>query len=398
VTATHGVARPGTARAAHKLPTISFVVAAYNEEAAIGECVRSLLAQDYPAERIEVAVVDGGSTDRTREIVAAIAAVDPRVKLLANPARIAASAFNIGVAATTGELISLASAHSRTDPDYAAVLADAFRMSGAALVGGSDNALPGGPGAMAQAIARAASSPLGLGSAKAHYSSQPGWIDTAHPGAYRRELFAEIGGFDESLVRNQDDELHLRARLAGHRMWFEPRLHSRCQTRATLRALWRQYFQYGWWRAITVHKHRRVASARHLAPAALVAGLAAGPVLAAAAGGRRRLLLGLWAGGAGAWAGLLALAGWRERGAPPGVARRVPVAVAYLHLAYGTGFWNGVAHLVRRSLRRQQGPARPPRRSGGHRAASDRAPDEQGGVTKGPQARRRRASAFVQSG
>jgi succinoglycan biosynthesis protein ExoA len=98
-----------------------------------------------------------------------------------------------------------------------------------------------------------------------------------------------------------------------------------------------------------VQKHKRIVSPRHLAPAALVAGLAAGPMLAAAP--RRRLLLRLWAGGAAAWAGLLALAGWRERTAPLGVARRVPVAVACLHVAYGAGFWSAVAHLVRRSVR-----------------------------------------------
>ncbi len=331
-------------------PTISFVVAALDEEAAIGACVRSLLDQDYPADRIEVAVVDGGSRDRTREVVAAMAAADPRVRLLHNPARIAAGAFNVGVAGTTGSLISLASAHSRTDPQYAAVLAEAFRTSGAALVGGRmDAAVEPGAGPMAEAIVRATSSPLGLGSARHHYSIRPGWVDTAFPGAYRRELFDEIGGFDESLVRNQDDELHLRARLAGHRMWFEPRLRSRYRPRHELRRLWRQYYQYGWWRAVTVHKHRRVVSPRHLAPAALVAGLAAGPVLLAARP-RRRLLVP-WAGGAAAWLALLAAAGVRERGAPPGVAARVPAAVACLHLAYGAGFWGGAAHLVRRSAR-----------------------------------------------
>lgn len=340
----------GPARTETDLPTISFVVAALNEEATIEACVRSLLDQHYPGERLEVAVVDGGSGDRTRQIVAAMAAKDPRVRLLHNPARIAPSAFNIGIAGTTGSLISLASAHSRTDPNYATLLADAFHRSGASLVGGrmdAEAAPDAGP--MADAIVRATSSPLGLGSAKHHYSNEAGWVDTAFPGAYRRELLAEIGGFDESLVRNQDDELHLRARLAGHPMWFEPRLRSRYRPRRNLRLLWRQYYQYGWWRAATVHKHRRVVSPRHVAPAALVAGLAAGPVLAVAA--RHHPAVGrLWLGGAAAWAALLGLAGWRERGGGGAVASRVPAAVACLHVAYGAGFWAGAAHLVRRAL------------------------------------------------
>jgi GT2 family glycosyltransferase len=337
-------------RGAAELPSIAFVVAALDEESAIEGCVRSLLAQDYPPDRIEVAVVDGGSTDRTREIVAAVAAADPRVRLLDNPRRIAASAFNIGVAATGSALVSLASAHSRTEPGYAAALAEAFACSGAALVGGRMDAVADGPDGpadpMAQAIVRATSSPLGLGSARHHYSDRAGWVDTAFPGAYRRELFAEIGGFDESLVRNQDDELHLRARLAGHRMWFEPRLRSRYRPRRDLPALWRQYHQYGWWRAVTVHKHRRVVSARHLAPAALVAWLAAGPVVLVLAGRRGPALA--WAAGPVAWAGLLAVSGWRERDGPPGTAARVPAAVGCLHLAYGTGFWAGAGHLLRR--------------------------------------------------
>ena len=205
-------------------PTISFVVATLNEEDMIEACLWSLLNQRYPADRIEVAVVDGGSTDRTREVIERMASGDPRIRLLHNPARIAPHAFNIGVAQTTGGLISLQSAHGTADPDYAAVLASAFRTSGAALVGGKNEAAAGvNASSMAAAIVRATSSPLGLGSARHHYSDKPGWVDTAL-GAYRRDLFGEIGGFDESLVRNQDDEFHLRARLAGYRMWFEPKL------------------------------------------------------------------------------------------------------------------------------------------------------------------------------
>jgi succinoglycan biosynthesis protein ExoA len=333
-------------------PTISFVVATLNEEHTIEDCLRSLLNQRYPAERIEVAVVDGGSTDRTREVVARMVSDDPRIRLLHNPAGIAPHAFNIGVTQTTGKLISLQSAHGTADPDYAAVLASAFRTSGAALVGGREEAAAGvNASPMAEAIVRATSSPLGLGSARYHYSDKPGWVDTASPGAYRRDLFDEIGGFDESLVRNQDDEFHLRARLAGHRMWFEPRLRTSYRPRRTLRALWRQYFEYGWWRSVTLLKHRRVASVRHLVPAMLVAGLASGPVLAAVAPRRRRWVGQVWAGGVAAWLAVLVASTIRECNDSPRIALRVPVAVACLHLAYGVGFWRGLLFRAARSGR-----------------------------------------------
>ena len=148
-------------------------------------------------------------------------------------------------------------------------------------------------------------------------------MDTAFPGAYRRELFALIGGFDETLVRNQDDDLHLRARLAGHPMWFEPRLRSTYRPRRTLGRLWSQYYQYGWWRAVTDPQ----APAGGLAPAP-------GPGRAGGRAGRAARCWPRWpAGAAGwppergsaaslAWAAVLALAGWRERGAPRGVAVR----------------------------------------------------------------------------
>jgi succinoglycan biosynthesis protein ExoA len=322
--------------------SIAFVVATLNEEKAIHGCVRSLLDQEYPPEKIEVVIVDGGSTDRTRAIVSGLAASDARVKLADNPRRIAATAFNIGIAATTSDVVSLVSAHSTTDPDYARILDDAFHRSGASLVGGRSRAATDvAAGPMAEAIVRATTSPLGQGPAHHRYSDRPGWVDTAFPGAYRRELLVELGGFDESLVRNQDDELNLRARLAGHRMWYEPCLRSNYQPRLTLRALWRQYYQYGWWRWATVRKHGRVASARHLVPAALVAGLAVGPLVAVVAP-QRRLVATAWVGGLATWLAVLLIAGWRERDSRPAVAARVPTVVACLHLSYGCGFWHAV--------------------------------------------------------
>ncbi|WP_433788354.1 glycosyltransferase family 2 protein [Actinomycetospora sp. CA-101289] len=322
---------------------MAFVVATLNEERSVEHCVRSLLTQDYRDGAIEVVVVDGGSTDRTRSIVSSLTAEDPRVRLVSNPGRIAASAFNLGIEHTTAELISLVSGHGSADPDYARTLVETFTSTGAALVGGRMVAeADPADGPMAQAIARAMGSPLGQGPSYQHYGERAGWVDTAFPGAYRRDLIDEIGGFDEALVRNQDDELHLRARLAGYPMWFEPRLRSRYRPRADLRSLWSQYHQYGWWRWATLRKHGRVASFRHLIPAALVAGLAGGPALAVAVP-RSRLVAGAWAGGALSWLALLVVAGWAERDHGTHVAARVPVAMGCLHLAYGAGFWRAVA-------------------------------------------------------
>lgn len=322
--------------------SIAFVVAALNEERTIYGCVRSLLDQDYPAEKIEVVVVDGGSTDRTRAIVSDLAASDARVRLVDNPRRIAAAAFNIGIAETASDVVSLVSAHSTTDADYAHILDEAFRTSGASLVGGrSNSAADSADGVMAEAIVRATTSPLGQGPAYHRYSDRAGWVDTAFPGAYRRELLVELDGFDESFVRNQDDELNLRARLAGHTMWFEPRLRSNYRPRRTLKTLWTQYYQYGWWRWATLRKHGRVASARHLVPAALVAGLAGGPLLVLAVPSRRSAAL-IWIGGLTAWVAVLGVAGWRERDSGLGLSARVAAAVGCLHLGYGVGFWHAV--------------------------------------------------------
>lgn len=324
-----------------ELPVVSFVVATLNEQQRIGECLSSLLEQDYPADRIQIAIVDGGSTDRTRELVQDAADRDPRVRLLDNPGRIAAVAFNIGIGATTGDIVSLVSAHSRTDPSYARQLAQAFKVTGAGVVGGRAVARPSADTATAGAIVRAMSSPFGVGNAQFRHGETPGWVDTAFPGAYRRSLFEQIGSFDERLVRNQDDELHLRARRAGHGVWFDPAIRTVYYPRATLTQAFGQYVDYGRWRWVTILEHRRVACSRHLAPAALTLSFVlAGLGRPAPAGLRRGARLAV----AGSYGAVLAAAVVREgrRGAPCRELAALPAAVTTLHLGYGVGFWRGV--------------------------------------------------------
>ena len=326
-------------------PLLSFVVATWQEAAFIGPCLDRLLAQDVDGE-IEVLVVDGGSTDGTRDLVKRVASGDGRVRLLDNPARVAPAAFNIGIAASRGRLVSLIGAHSLPQLDYARRLVGDFEESGAWLVGGRAVSEPAVEGPVAAGIARAMASPLGVGGATFRLSDTPCWAETGFPGAYRRALFDEIGTFDEVLVRNQDDDLHLRARLAGHRLWYDPALATVYHPRSTFPALWRQYDDYGYWRWATLVKHRRLASSRQAAPGALVAGLLGGAVL----GVRSRRLRALWAGGAAAWLVVLVAAAQRERrgGADPATAAAAAAAVGTMHLAYGTGFWRGAGSALRR--------------------------------------------------
>lgn len=321
-------------------PRVSIVVATLDEATHIVACLESLLAQDYSPDRLEVVVVDGGSRDATKTLVAEIARRDARVRLLDNPRRIAAAAFNIGIGASSGEIVSLASAHAELAADYVSRLVHAFEFSGAALVGGQALARAGQDDIMARAIVRAMSSPYGVGNSRFRYSTHPCWTDTAFPGAYQRWLFDCIDAFDEALVRNQDDDLHLRARTAGYRMWYDPGLISYYTPRSRLRALSRQYLDYGRWRAATLRKHRRVASARQLAPGVFVGSLVAG-ALAAPSSRRVRQLLACELASYGC---LVAVGIGREvcRGCPPGEAALVGVALPSLHLNYGVGFWLGL--------------------------------------------------------
>jgi succinoglycan biosynthesis protein ExoA len=317
-------------------PNVAYVVATYNEERRIGDCLAALLAQDYPGDRLEVIVVDGGSADGTQDVVRRIAATDRRVSVRENPRRIAAVAFNIGARATEADIVSLMSAHAVVDPGYTRELVRAFGESGARLVGGRMVAVSEGGTAWEEAIRRATSSPFGLGNAAFHYSEEPKWVDTAFPGAYQRSLLEELGGFDESLVRNQDDDLHLRARLRGHRMWFDPALECSYHPRSTLAALWRQYFEYGFWRAATLRKHRRFASWRHAVPPLFTAAVAGGAIFPV------RPVRRLWALTLAAYGGVLAAGAARER-VPSRESARMAAAMAVLHVAYGSGFWAGLA-------------------------------------------------------
>lgn len=320
-------------------PTVSVVVPVKNEETFIEVCLASVLAQDYAEDRVEILLVDGMSTDRTRELAVAVLAehlADGRARILDNPRGIAPTAMNIGIDASAGEVIVRIDGHTTVRTDYVRRCVEVLQRTGSQCVGGGIRTL--GRGAVGRAIAAAQSSRFGVGGVAFRTGrSAAGPVDTVPFGAYPREVFTCIGDFDAELVRNQDDELNFRLQQAGGTVWFEPSISTDYFSAATLRRLWRQYYQYGQYKIRVAQKRRGFASVRHVVPAGFVVTAAASVLLALARREPRWAFatLGPYAIANGA----ASLAAARRCQAHPG---RVAAAYTVLHTSYGVGFLSGI--------------------------------------------------------
>jgi succinoglycan biosynthesis protein ExoA len=323
------------------LPRVSAVIPCRNERSHIETCVRSVLGQEPVPGDFEVIVIDGMSDDGTREILARLAGQDPRLRVIDNPARSTAHAMNIGIEHARGEFVAIMGAHSHYAPDYLRASLQVSHGTGADNVGGS--MVCRGDTWLQRAIAIAHHSPFSVGGARWHNIAYEGPADTVFGGFYRREVFSRIGCFDESLLRNQDDELNLRLTRAGGKIWHSPAIRSSYCPRGSLAALFRQYLQYGYWKVAVVRKHGRPASLRHLVPGAFVLALLLLPLL----GLLLREFLLLWfvllgayvLANSGASVATAARSGWRFLPA-------LPLVFSCYHFGYGIGFLRGVIGFV----------------------------------------------------
>jgi GT2 family glycosyltransferase len=312
-------------------PTVSIVLPTLNEQSFIADCLRSLLAQDYRGVS-EILVVDGGSTDRTRQIAEGLG---PPVRIVDNPRVTAAAAMNAGIAAAAGEVIVRADAHSLYDPGYVGSCVRVLEETDADNVGGGMRAV--GTTRFGRAVAAVTSSPFGVGPGRFHYSQEREEVDTVYLGCWRKSTLQRFGGFDEEGLQwaAEDQDLNFRIRSAGGRIVLDPSIRSWYFPRETPRALARQYFNYGVCKASTLKKHRSLPSWRPLAPAALVA-------VAALLLPSRRLRFAVpiaHLGGAAVVARKVA----KESHVSPIDAAKV---VAICHWAYGLGFWSGIGRIV----------------------------------------------------
>jgi glycosyltransferase involved in cell wall biosynthesis len=333
-------ASPGTAteRSPDDLPLVSVIIPVRNEEGYIGRCLQALAAQDYPHDRFEVFVLDGGSTDATEyETQHAANAVGLTVYFAPNPKKTAASGFNLGLTLAHGEVIIKVDGHARVAPDFLSANVKALHDSGADAVGGPIETR--GHGAVGRAIALAMSSRFGIGDAAfrdAEAAEQ--WTDSVPYGAYRREVFDRIGGLAEDIDRGEDDEFNYRLRQAGGRILLSPSIRSTYYCRSDFEALARQYWGYGLAKAKVLQRHPGRFRARHAVPSALVATLAGGALLGAK--DRRFGWLAALAGGAYAVAAWLAAL--KETKGDAREARNVAAAYACIHLPAGAGMLVGL--------------------------------------------------------
>ncbi len=329
---------PGSPPADGSPPFVSVVMPVLDEAEQIEAALRPLLEGDYPADRFEILVVDGGSRDGTRARLRRLAEGLPegRLRLLDNPDRITPAGLNRGIAAARGEVILRMDGHARPAPDYMSACVSALRRSGAWVVGGA--MLGRGETAFGRAVARAAAHPLGAGDAAFRLGGS-GEVDTVYLGAWPRAVLEALGGFDPDLSRNQDYELCLRIRAAGGRVWLDRAIRSSTLTRGDPAALARQYFGYGTGRAATLRRHPRSLRWRQALPALWVAGLSLGLPAAWAWPILRPIC---WLSLA-VYALLMTSVSLRlARGMAWRDAAGLPLAFAILHLAWGCGFWIGL--------------------------------------------------------
>jgi succinoglycan biosynthesis protein ExoA len=325
----------------------SVIVPCRNERSHIAAFCASALRQQPPEGwAMQLVIADGGSDDGTREVLDALAAQDARVRVIDNPKRIVASGLNRALEVAGGEVIVRMDVHSEYAADYIAECIAALAETGASNVGGPWRAEPdAGAGPTQQAVAAAFQSRWAAGGARSRQLDFSGWVDTVYLGCWPRASFECFGNFDESLVRNQDDEHNLRITRGGGRVWQSARIRSVYRPRARLAQVLRQYQQYGYWKPFVMKKHGQPASLRHLVPAGLVLALALGAVLALA--GWPTLLTGLLAV-YGMAVLAMTLAVWRSSRLALAAALRVPAVIAAYHLGYGSGsllgFWDALRH------------------------------------------------------
>ena len=314
---------------------VSVLTPVLNEERHLAGTVERMRAQTFPGS-VEFLFIDGGSSDGSRPILEALAAEDPRIRVLDNPARRTPHALNIGLRAARGEVVVRMDAHTHYPPDYLRTGVARLRRGGAVSVSGPQIAV-GDDAGWSRRVALALQTPLGVGGASFRRAAEEEFeVDTGFTGMWLRSTLESAGGWDEEWLTDQDCELAFRLAADGGRHVCVPAMAAEYIPRDSLTRLARQYWQYGFHKVKTFRRHPGAMRPSHLLPPALVATGAAAVVAPRPLRRTARLGLGVYA------AALAATAASAARTAPAADAAALPLVHATMHVSYGLGLFAGM--------------------------------------------------------
>ncbi len=314
---------------------VSVILPVLNEEPYLTQAVGAILSQDYLGQ-MEIVLSIGPSKDRTLEVAQGLAAQDSRVVLIENPTGRTAAGLNLAISKSRFPIIVRVDGHAEIPRNYISLAVNILNETGAVNVGGMMAAQGVTP--FEKAVAGAMRSPLGVGASRFHTGGSAGSVDTVYLGVFLRSALMSVGGFDERFTRAQDWELNFRLRKAGGVVYFDPRLHVLYRPRPTLKALSKQYFEYGRWRRVVTRRHIGTVNLRYLAPplaligtvASLVAGIFLSPSLFVPAGVYLAFLMVASLG----------------IGKTLGEKLRLPAILLTMHMSWGAGFLTSPRTLV----------------------------------------------------
>jgi glycosyltransferase involved in cell wall biosynthesis len=319
---------------------VAIIIPCKNEERYISKCLDSVIAADYPEKLKQVFVCDGKSTDGTPGIIKGYCAKFPFIHLMMNENETTPYALNQGIENADADILVILGAHSEIYPDYIRQCVDCFNLTeGIGCVGGVTESIYESENA--HVISIAMSSAFGVGNAYFRTGRKNGFVDTVAFGAYKKEVFKKTGMFDTDLTRNQDDEFNFRMLKAGFRIYLSEKIKSKYYVRGSFKKLFKQYFQYGFWKVYVNRKHKTITTYRQLAPFFLVLFLITGLFLSLL----NPLILKVY------FATLLfylvlvfyfAVVNATKTRLIPGVA----LAFLILHTSYGTGYAYGIIYFL----------------------------------------------------
>jgi len=248
---------------------ITIILPIRNEAKYIKQTLEPILYQKGIEQEIEILIVDGMSTDGTREILKNLQINNPNIILIDNPEKIVSTGFNRALSRAKGNIIIRIDGHCEIAPDYIQKCIEYLEKINADCVGGATDHVASG--LVGKSIKLAQSSFFGVGGVSFRKNVEKGqYVDTLAFGAYKREVFDQLGGYDEELVRNQDDEYNFRMIQNDMKIWLDPSIKSTYTQRNSFRGLFKQYFQYGFYKIRVMQKRKGIASWRHVVPGLFV--------------------------------------------------------------------------------------------------------------------------------